>query len=149
MLACCQRNSAPNGWRSSRICLTSRAKGALRIKRWVDFWYCRISRSAKFPGLWRLGVDCFLRCVERGGPPPESSSVVGGGAERGFGVLFSRAFGPFRWECYVKKVIPNNRKINYKLATVTPVGSGRPHWIITQPFYHHSRKARVLFYAGL
>lgn len=99
MDACCHRNSAPNGWRSSKICLTNRAKGAFRMRRWVVFWYCRISFSAKFPCLWRLGVDCFLGC-ERAPPAGGESSSSVGGAERGFGVLFSRALGPFRLECY-------------------------------------------------
>lgn len=63
MAACCHLKSDPYGWRSRRICFTRRAKGALRMRRWVDFWYKRISLSATVPGLWRLGVNCFLTCA--------------------------------------------------------------------------------------
>lgn len=55
----CHRSSSPT--RSGRISIaisrTSRAKGSLRIRRSVDCWYRRISRSATVPGLYRRGLD--------------------------------------------------------------------------------------------
>ena len=47
-----KRRSDLKSWAISR---TNRWNGSLRIRRSVDFWYRRISRSATVPGLYRWG----------------------------------------------------------------------------------------------